>query len=228
MPTLDPERVREVTESVLARRELAPARPGPVDRVLGWVVEQIFRVLYRLFGDGGQGISTVRVVVFALLLALVGYLLWRFLRGVGREASTADELARDVGRAPTDWAAEAEGHERAARHREAVRCRYRLLLARLAERGVIEEIPGRTSGEYLREASAALPAAGEDLRGATEAFERAWYADEPVTARDVDTVREAGERAAAAPLAGPQRTAVDGADGADGADGVDVRVEAPA
>lgn len=186
---------------MLARPEFAEAQPSAFDRILGYVLDRVFAVLFRLFLDDGGGISVVRVVVFAIVLLAVGYLVWRFLRGVGREASRGDELSRGLGRPPTDWAAEAEEHERASRHREAVRCRYRLLLARLAERGVVEEVAGRTSGEYLREARAAIPSASADLTTVTDIFERAWYADEAVTAEDVALVRQAGQRAAGAPLA---------------------------
>ena len=51
-------------------------------------------------------------------------------------------------RTAAQWRAEAAAHDAAGRWREALRCRYRALVAELAGRGLVEEIPGRTSGEY--------------------------------------------------------------------------------
>jgi hypothetical protein len=45
----------------------------------------------------------------------------------------------------------------------------------LAARGLVEEVPGRTAGEYRREVGRAVPAAAADFAGATELFEVAWY-----------------------------------------------------
>ncbi|HJU00766.1 MAG TPA: DUF4129 domain-containing protein, partial [Actinomycetes bacterium] len=53
--------------------------------------------------------------------------------------------------------------------------RYRALVADLAARGLVEEVPGRTAGEYRREIGRAAPAASADFAGATELFEVAWY-----------------------------------------------------
>ena len=63
-------------------------------------------------------------------------------------------------------------------------------MADLARRGVLEEIPGRTAGEYRVELGGAVPAAGPSFAGATELFERAWYGGRPTTAEDAHRFRD--------------------------------------
>jgi hypothetical protein len=61
-----------------------------------------------------------------------------------------------------------------------LRCRYRALVADLATRGLVDEIPGRTTGEYRRELASSLPSALDEFSGATDLFERAWYGEVPM------------------------------------------------
>ncbi len=115
-------------------------------------------------------------------------------------------MACGVGRSSRDWLVEAAEHEAAGRRRDAVRCRYRALLADLAAAGLVEEIAGRTSGEYLAAVESDVPAAAEAFADATRRFELAWYGATPVDATDADAfaavarrvVRDAGLRRAMA------------------------------
>lgn len=191
----DPEEVRRVTAEVLARPEYRTARPGLIDRLWAALLEFIGRLLERVAGAGGQ--SLVGTLVVVGVLALVALLLFRFLRRVRRDRSVELALSGAIGRSPAEWEAEASAHERAGRWREALRCRYRLVIARLAERGLVEELPGRTTGEYLKEATSADPGLGPDLRTITTAFERVWYGNRPVDESDLVGVRAVGERLAA-------------------------------
>ncbi|MBV9410730.1 MAG: DUF4129 domain-containing protein, partial [Acidimicrobiia bacterium] len=93
-----------------------------------------------------------------------------------------------------DWRAEAEAHERAGEWRQAVRCRYRALVADLAGRGILNEVPGRTAGEYRRELGDALPAASPQFAGATELFEGAWYGHRPTGEADAAHFRDLADR----------------------------------
>jgi hypothetical protein len=58
-----------------------------------------------------------------------------------------------------------------------LRARYRALVAELAARGVVDEVPGRTTGEYRAEVIANLPGAAPEFGGATELFEATVYGD---------------------------------------------------
>jgi len=190
----DPEEVRRVTAEVLARPEYRTARPGLFSRLFNSFLEFVGRLLEQVVGAGRQ--SLVGTLVVIVVLAVVAFLLFRFLRRVRRDRSIDLALSGAIGRSPAEWEAEASAHERAGRWREALRCRYRLVIARLAERGLVEELPGRTTGEYLTEAVTADPSLGPDLRAVTAAFERAWYGNRPVGEPDLAAVREAGERLA--------------------------------
>lgn len=176
-PTLDPEQVRRVVEEVLARPEYREREPGFLQRLLDVVSEAVGRLLEAILGAGTT--SPLGLIVLLVLAGAITVLVLRFASGMRRSAARGAELARGTGRSPRDWEAEAEEHEREGRWRDALRCRYRLMLASLAAQGLVDEIPGRTSGEYLAEARANLPAARAELEAVTAAFEQVWYGDQP-------------------------------------------------
>jgi hypothetical protein len=188
---------------VLTRPEYRENAPSLLRQLYELAQEWLGRFLEAVIGAGEQNlVGTIAVVA---LLGAVLLLVVRFLRGVRRDPGQDVALAVAPGKSPREWQAEAEEHERSGRWREALRCRYRLLLARLAVRGLIEEVPGRTSGEYLAEAIHALPEAAEDLRAVTAAFERAWYGNQAVGEAQVQAAAQAVERIARSPVGAGQR-----------------------
>jgi hypothetical protein len=191
VPTRDPQQVREVVREVLARPEFRPPERSLVERAYDWVLEAIGRLLGAIARSGAGGI--VGLVLLALVLAGVGVLVARFSRGLTPSAEVA---AVPVGRrrSAADWRADAEAQERAGAWREAVRSRYRALVADLAARGLVEEVPGRTAGEYRREVGRAVPAAAADFAGATELFEVAWYGRSDTGAREAAHLRDLSDR----------------------------------
>jgi Domain of unknown function (DUF4129) len=78
-----------------------------------------------------------------------------------------------------EWAAEAAVHEAAGEWRDALRCRYRALVAELATRGLVEEIPGRTTREYESLIRTRLPERSGAFDEASDMFEAAWYGYQP-------------------------------------------------
>jgi hypothetical protein len=173
VPDRDPQQVREVVREVLSRPEFRPPHRSLTERVFDWVLEAIGRLLAALGGSGAGGI--VGLLLLALVLVGVGVLAARFSRGLTPSPEVAAAVPGGRRRAAAEWRAEAEAQERAGAWREAVRSRYRALVADLASRGLVEEVPGRTAGEYRREVGRALPEAATDFAGATELFEVAWY-----------------------------------------------------
>ena len=116
-------------------------------------------------GTSAAGAAGLDLVTMALWIALIAGLVV-LLVVVGRALATrsakvdddVEELddpgVEEVGgvvvdrrREPSNWRAEADAHRRAGRFRDALRCRYRALVGDLARRGLIDEIPGRTTGE---------------------------------------------------------------------------------
>jgi Domain of unknown function (DUF4129) len=191
-PTRDPERVREAVREVLARPEFRPPDRTLLQRVFDWLLEQAGRLLAELGASGAGGIIGLAVLVLALLG--IGLLAARFSRGMTPSPEVRAAVLGAPRRPATDWRAEAEAHERAGAWRAAVRCRYRALVAELATRGLVEEVPGRTAGEYRREVGRSLPDAAADFAGATELFELAWYGRAATGAQEASRVRELSGR----------------------------------
>lgn len=181
---------------MLARPEYAGAREGLVDRLISAIFEALGRLLDSI--DTVTGDSVAGTVIVVVVVAAAAVVLARAARTVRRDPRGDLALLVTPGRAPEDWEAEAAAAEAEGRWRDALRARYRLGIARLAARGLVEEVPGRTTGEYLREASANVPGAAPDLRAVTEAFDAAWYGDRAVDAPDVRAVSDGVERVTAA------------------------------
>jgi hypothetical protein len=192
VPVREPEQVREVVREVLARPEFRPPERSLLERAFDWVLEMIGRLLGALGGSGAGGI--VGLVLLALVLVGVGVLAARFSRGLTPSAEVAAAVAGGRRRSAAEWRAEAEAQERAGAWPEAVRSRYRALVADLASRGLVEEVPGRTAGEYRREVGRAVPAAATDFAGATELFEVAWYGRADTGAREAAHLRDLSDR----------------------------------
>jgi hypothetical protein len=192
VPDRDPDEVREVVREVLARPEFRPPHRSLTERLVDWVLELIGRLLAALGGSGAGGI--VGPILLALVLVGVGVLAARFSRGLTPSPEVAAAVPAGRWRSAAQWRAEAEAHERTGAWREAVRSRYRALVAELASRGLVEEVPGRTAGEYRREVGRALPEAAADFAGATELFEVAWYGRSRTGAGDAAHLRDLSDR----------------------------------
>ncbi|WP_412541739.1 DUF4129 domain-containing protein [Longispora sp. K20-0274] len=87
----------------------------------------------------------------------------------------------------------ADQYAAAGRYREAVRERLRVMIRRLADRGVLHPQPGSTVTELATAAGAALPSADAPLREATRIFSDIWYGGRPATAELDARMRTLGE-----------------------------------
>ncbi|HEX9258479.1 MAG TPA: DUF4129 domain-containing protein, partial [Acidimicrobiales bacterium] len=92
-------------------------------------------------------------------------------------------------REPRTWRDEAAAHAEAGRWKDALRCRYRALVGDLARRGLLDEIPGRTTGEERGQLRTNAPEVTTEFAGATDLFDRAWYGDEPTGPSEHDRFR---------------------------------------
>src|SRR6266508_687309 len=164
-PSRDPGEIHRAVNEVLARREFRPAAQPLLDRIWTWIVTSLGELLAE-----------------------------RFVRTMSRSPEVAAAIVSIPQRSAAEWRAEAEAHEAAREWRQAVRCRYRALVADLASRGVVEEVPGRTSGEYRGEVSRNLPNASEAFAGATEVFDRAWYGRQPTGEGEATSFRDLAGR----------------------------------
>jgi hypothetical protein len=186
----DPGEVRDEIERILSQREYREP-PRPIfQRIMDWISERIA----ELIGDilGGGRVVVIGWIISAIVAVVVTYLLVRFVLALRADPSRREADMADPRRPPEDWAADAQRHEANGEWRQALRCRYRALVAHLAARGLVDEIPGRTAGEYRAEVAANLPPAAQPFSAATFMFEEAWYGG-----ADVDEIRHAQFRAAA-------------------------------
>lgn len=179
-PEAGAEEIRQAADEILSRPEFQEPPRSLYQRVLDWIGDLISEAIGALV-SGGTG----AIVAWALLLAvvaLVAYLVVRTVQGDRRrspaDASVAFGIEADDRRPADEWVADAERFEGEGRWRDAIRCRYRAIVAGLARSGVVDEVPGRTAGEYRVLVGQGRPAVAEQFAGATDLFERAWYGED--------------------------------------------------
>ncbi len=192
VPGRAPEEVHERAREILARAEFQPEPRSLLQRALDWALERLGDALGAVVGGGAVGVLGWLVVVALSVAVLV--LVVRLLRSVGGDRQLSEAQGHDPLRPPEDWRAEADRHEANGQWKQALRCRYRALVASLSAAGLLEEVPGRTTGEYRDQLSGNLPSAAEDFGTATRLFEAAWYGDRAVHAEDNQRFRSMSDR----------------------------------
>lgn len=190
-PESDPEAVRDAIDEILARPEFAEEQRTLIERAVDAVVELVGRLLDEALAGASGG--PFAWVVVAVLTAAALVFAFRFGRGVQRDPGSATAASVPKRSAP-DWRAEAERHELAGQWRSALRCRWRALVADLADRGFVEEVPGRTAGEYRRQVNVNAPRAATDFDGATSLFESAWYGNGATGAAEAERFTTLADR----------------------------------
>jgi hypothetical protein len=176
-PQSSAQEIREMAREVLARPEFRPPPRSIPQLVVDFVAGQLERALNALLG-GGRG----TLVGWLLLVAALGSLAFfavRLVAGVRGDARRVQGVEVEPRRPAADWRAEAAAHEARGEWKAALRCRYRALVADLAAQGLVDEVPGRTAGEYRLEVRSSVPGGAADFEGATQLFELAWYGDRP-------------------------------------------------
>jgi hypothetical protein len=172
--------IRQLADDILARPEFRQPEPNLLERARDGVENLIGDILEAAFsGSAGS------LVGWVVLLAAVGLTIWfatRFTRTVQVGGRVGIEVEGIHRRSPVQWRAEAEEHEAAGAWKEALRCRYRALVGDLVAEGVLDDVAGRTTGEFRRDVTARAPVRAEAFTAATELFELAWYADRPTGA----------------------------------------------
>ena len=188
-PTQDPAATRARADEILARPEFRKAQPNLLQRLATTVsrwVSALFQGL--LVGGIGAAAAWLILIVAGLVVAAVAFRLTRDVRSDPTRALM--ELPVAERRTPIEWRRQAEAHEADGEWKEALRCRYRALVADLVARRAIRDLPGRTTGEYRAEVGANVPTGAGAFGGASELFERAWYGNRPTGAAENEQFRE--------------------------------------
>lgn len=188
------EEIRDAAQEILQRPEFRAPPKSLYQRLQEMLAEWLGEVFGALVGGGAPGYLAWVILVCAL--AAVAYLVFRGLQLDRRRSGAArpEEAVVERRRPAADWEVEAAGHEARGEWRTALRCRYRALIARLAGHGVVEEVAGRTAGEYLAVVGQAAPGVARDFTGATGLFERAWYGNAPTGPEETSAFREMADR----------------------------------
>ena len=209
-PVHDPEEVRQAADEILSGAEFGAAPLTLLERIARWIAD--------LFGEGGPSSGTTPgpgsggsglFTLLLLALVVVGLVLVirALLRQPSRRRTDADPeptIAVTEHLSAAAWEREAAAHEADGRWKDALRCRFRALLERLVEHGVIDEVPGRTTGELRAEVAERAAGAHDDFTAAADLFDVAWYGD---TDTGPDDVRRLSDHAARV-LAAVDRTPV--------------------
>lgn len=207
-PRHDLGEVSDLADDILARDEFQNPSENLIQRIGSWIAEHLQFDPPLSGGSGSGGSSVLTVVLLALALAGLAYALRVLLRQPRRRRRMTDaepEIDVEVAaeRSAGQWIEAAAQHEAAGRWKEGLRCRFRALLGRLSEGGVVAEIPGRTTGEYRADIEATAPQVSEEFSGAADLFDRAWYGDVPTGADESRRFAEHAVRVVAGVGGGP-------------------------
>lgn len=188
---VDPASARQVAHAILSRAEFAQPPENPVEWVEHWIEHELARLSDAALSGRWSTVGGLA------LLGIVGLAIWlivRTFRVVQRDRSVDGVVVGGGRRAPAEWLAEAMACERRGDWRAALRARYRALVAELARRGLLDEIDGRTSGEYRVAVNQAAPMAADEFAGATDLFEVAVYGDGPAGPAESTRIQEFADR----------------------------------
>ena len=180
--------LRAVVSAILAQRQFHP-EPSLLQRIINWLHAHLhFPALHVPSFYGGAWESYV--VLGVLVAVAAGALVVATRRGLFQRLRhpraspgvvVTDELPP---LSPAEWRERAERFAAEGRFREALRCRYCALVGELACRGVLDEVPGRTSGDYERLVRARVADVAPQFASVTALFEGCWYGQEPSDAEE--------------------------------------------
>lgn len=198
-PSHDPDLVRSTAQHIVGNPPYRATGPGILRRTFQQVVDAVGGFLGEVLGaiGGTPPLAWAVAVIGVVLLAVV---VWRATRGatLGRGGDPLVPV-RGIERSARSWQAEAERHLAAGRLEEALRAGYAAVVVTLLERGLIDDVPGRTIRELDRELGTAAPAIAPAVAAAGARVEHVVFGDEPATRLDLEVATEAFAAASRAP-----------------------------
>lgn|ERR1700678_274106 len=175
--------VRAMAARILAERQFKQGE-DLWQRFVAWLEARLHVEVPSFLG----GTWETFVVLAVLVTAVTGVVFLVVRNGLPRRSRRARPTGvvvtdEDRARSAEQWRQDADRLAAQGNYREAMRCRYRALVAELAARRLIDQLPGRTSGDYERAVRALVPEAAEQFSSVTRLFERCWYGQEASDAR---------------------------------------------
>jgi hypothetical protein len=192
----DADLVREIAERIVGNPPYRDGEPGVLQRLFQSVLDALGAFLSRVLGAVGGTPSLAWGIAAVGLLAL-GVVVWRATRGatLGRGGDPAVPTP-GTERSAASWRAEAETHLAAGRWEAALRARYAAAVVTLLERGVIDDVPGRTIRELDAELQVISPDLAPAFAVAGARVERVVFGGEQASGDDLSAAAHALERAA--------------------------------
>ncbi len=189
-----------------AREELRKAEyhrddPGLVSRFVDWLT----RRLADLFSGSAGGNALLVALVIVAAVVIFAVVRAGPPRRVARMGRSGDDPLRPL--ASADHRRLAAEFAAQGRHAEALREWLRAAVRTIEDRGVLPPRPGRTGAGTAGEAGPLLPAAADDLRAATTAFDEVWFGGRAATSADAALARSAADAVASARVAQPAAAA---------------------
>jgi hypothetical protein len=180
--------VRATVSDILAQRQFHPT-PDLWQRVVNWLHAHLhFPAFHGPSFYGGKWESYVVLVVLLAGAATAVVLAARrgFFRGLRHPRASPDVVvtAESAALSPAAWRERAERFAAEGHFRDALRCRYCALVGELAQSGLLDEVPGRTSGDYERRVRALRPEVAPQFASVTALFEGCWYGQDPSGAEE--------------------------------------------
>ncbi len=149
---------------------------------------------------GGAGLGPVAWLVLIVAVAVLAGLIVRAIAGRVRDRERDDvedvedhdeieplaSVQIDHDNPPGGWRSRSQRHRAAGELRDALRCEYRALVGDLARRHLLDEIPGRTTGEERAQLMSTTPAVTASFGAAADMFDGVWYGADDATAEMLD------------------------------------------
>ena len=177
-----------------AYRGVVQPRPDVVQIMLDAVRDVVQGIVQRigsLVGGAGTALAWIALIAIVVVAVAAFVVPSRLVSDRRSKASPGSRAAAGT----VDWTARADEALRAGDLHEAVRALYLALLAVLAGRGIIADVPALTAGEARFAVRRARPALFPAIARATESYERVVYGGAPAADSDVRVLREATAQA---------------------------------
>lgn len=181
---IDRDDARRAAEAELAKHEYLTAQPNLWERAISWLghgIAGLFEQASRVTPGGPLGLLVLLAVVVLIVVVVrlrVG--------GMARANRVRREVFEDRSRGARDYRNAAEEAAAAGDFATAVRERYRAIVRELEERGVLDELSGRTADEAAREAGVRLPDSRDELLAAAALFDAVHYGGREASSVDYD------------------------------------------